>query len=91
MQSAYDIPIEILILKLIFLLSHFFYFLWARLSAHTPTRAAPVSHYKSYEILNKPRSSINSIVGSEVGGGGLMTTNGDFWGLMGTKNHGDSG
>ena len=25
------------------------------------------------------------------GGGGVMTTNGDFWGLMGTKNHGDSG
>ena len=25
------------------------------------------------------------------GGGGLMTTFGDFWGLMGTKNHGDSG
>ena len=24
-------------------------------------------------------------------GGGVMTTNGDFWGLMGTKNHGDSG
>ena len=24
-------------------------------------------------------------------GGGLMTTFGDFWGLMGTKNHGDSG
>ena len=25
--------------------------------------------------------------------GGVMTTNanGDFWGLMGTKNHGDSG
>ena len=22
-------------------------------------------------------------------GGGAMTTNGDFWGLMGTKNHGD--
>ena len=22
-------------------------------------------------------------------GGGPMTTNGDFWGLMGTKNHGD--
>ena len=30
----------------------------------------------------------NSLYG---GGGGLMTTNGDFWGLMGTKNHGDSG
>ena len=25
------------------------------------------------------------------GGGGLMTTFGNFWGLMGTKNHGDSG
>ena len=23
--------------------------------------------------------------------GGVMTTNGDFWGLMGTKNRGDSG
>ena len=28
---------------------------------------------------------------SRGGGGGLMTTFGDFWGLMGTKNHGDSG
>ena len=28
---------------------------------------------------------------SRTGGGGVMTTNGDFWGLMGTKNHGDSG
>ena len=27
----------------------------------------------------------------EKGGGGVMTTNGDFWGLMGTKNRGDSG
>ena len=26
-----------------------------------------------------------------VRGGGLMTTFGDFWGPMGTKNHGDSG
>ena len=26
-----------------------------------------------------------------LNGGGLMTTFGDFWGLMGTKNHGDSG
>ena len=26
---------------------------------------------------------------SDGGGGGAMTTNGDFWGLMGTKNHGD--
>ena len=26
---------------------------------------------------------------SPTGGGGLMTTFGDFWGLMGTKNHGD--
>ena len=25
------------------------------------------------------------------GGRGVMTTIGDFWGLMGTKNHGDSG
>ena len=27
--------------------------------------------------------------GGGGGGGGAMTTNGDFWGLMGTKNHGD--
>ena len=26
---------------------------------------------------------------SSMNGGGAMTTNGDFWGLMGTKNHGD--
>ena len=32
-----------------------------------------------------------SIVTMVARGGGLMTTNGDFWGLMGTKNHGDSG
>ena len=25
------------------------------------------------------------------GGGGVMITNGDFWGPTGTKNHGDSG
>ena len=30
-----------------------------------------------------------SILKSPERGGGPMTTNGDFWGLMGTKNHGD--
>ena len=52
MQSAHDIPIAILILKLIFLISHFFYLLWARLSAHTPTRAAPDRHTKCPETVN---------------------------------------
>ena len=40
-------------------------------------------------VVNTPGIIDNSI--KVQMGGGLMTTNGDFWGLMGTKNHGDSG
>ena len=41
--------------------------------------------------LSKVRTTLKQQRTVVERGGGLMTTNGDFWGLMGTKNHGDSG
>ena len=51
MQSANEISIQILIHKSIFFTFPLFYFLWARLSAHTPTRAAPGTWgYVSFDV-----------------------------------------
>ena len=40
---------------------------------------------------DKKERGVVELVNGFDRGGGLMTTFGDFWGLMGTKNHGDSG